>query len=478
LARKQLNIGNPGDGAHFGSDDIDYINKLLTGVDQSATDSVVMATTWSFNNQKLKIQGSPGKYYIINSSAIAADRNLTLPALTADDTFGVLGATQTYTGAKTFSLGTTFNGALTVRPTAASSSAEIIATLNTTDHTTSYLRFQNTSAVDGEFLPSINTFVDQNSGLPSLAFGVQIDAPLDTGTTPVVWLRTSLNGTAPVVNRKLFEVQNLTTPEFTVTANTIDFHSNTIAGFVVVGYQGSPVSGHQFGGLLPCETDPGEGLLKEMTVLRPDSTSIIIQPGQSTFNTWFMLLTSLGAGQPVGFYKPRTIAYADKNPRLRVLTYMLAPSTDCRFYYGWTDYGDSNLPESDTPLDGTTAGILVGFRTIDTNWQVFTSDGEGTGMQVYDTGVVIKNYQMVDFELKSVIASTKWTINPIHLTTTSTATANVVQDVTTTPSSIPGSQVPLYFHCEFQSRFSDAARQINLAGIEIEVGTPYGGLPT
>jgi hypothetical protein len=93
--RRVLNIADAGDSTHFGTDDIDFINNLLTASDQGATAPVDIATLWKFRNTKLK-QANPGNTfnYIVNSSAITADRNITLPLLTADDTFLFLNASQ------------------------------------------------------------------------------------------------------------------------------------------------------------------------------------------------------------------------------------------------------------------------------------------------------------------------------------------------------------------------------------------------
>jgi hypothetical protein len=46
---------DPGDSTHFGTNDIDYINKYLTGVDQSSLDPVTIATTTTYNTSKLGV---------------------------------------------------------------------------------------------------------------------------------------------------------------------------------------------------------------------------------------------------------------------------------------------------------------------------------------------------------------------------------------------------------------------------------------
>jgi hypothetical protein len=90
-----------GTGSKFGGEDTDYINQLLTGTDQSGSDSVDINTTWKFRTAKMRLLesgGSPTDYASIATSAISgSDKTVTLPLLTADDTFALDQTTQTLT---------------------------------------------------------------------------------------------------------------------------------------------------------------------------------------------------------------------------------------------------------------------------------------------------------------------------------------------------------------------------------------------
>jgi len=241
--------------------------------------------------------------------------------------------------------------------------------------------------------------------------------------------------------------------------------------------QGSPISGHQFGGLVPNADDPGEGLLKNMVLVRttPDAIST------ATFDTlasWGLQFTTAGVNHPAGFYKDTAVTYANRNPRIRVLPLLVSPNVSDRFYIGWTGYGTAPLPESNTPLASTDVGILLGFRGVDTTWKVFSSAGTGTAMTVKDTFVDRSNSAGVlrDFELKSVSGSNKWTINPIHTGYAGdTATPNVPQDVTT---NIPATSSKLYFHCVYQKTLFTTTSSMNVLGAEVESGSVYGGTPS
>src|SRR5688500_9492389 len=83
MTRKILEKASPGvAGVTFGSDDIDYINKLLTGTDQSATDPIDINTTWKFRNSKARIQGASTQVSILATEAATSDKTVTLPDAT------------------------------------------------------------------------------------------------------------------------------------------------------------------------------------------------------------------------------------------------------------------------------------------------------------------------------------------------------------------------------------------------------------
>ena len=95
MVRKVAGNSDPGNTAEFGGDDIDYINQYLTGVDQSATDPVPIATTTMFSSTKLQINNPTNTYqYVIVSAPIIGDKNLYLPLLNGDDTLVCANSSQ------------------------------------------------------------------------------------------------------------------------------------------------------------------------------------------------------------------------------------------------------------------------------------------------------------------------------------------------------------------------------------------------
>lgn len=78
MTRRILNKSSPGSATDFGSDDTDYINKLLTGVDQSGSDPVDINTTFKFRSSKMQVANPANTAkFTLAADAIGADRTIT-----------------------------------------------------------------------------------------------------------------------------------------------------------------------------------------------------------------------------------------------------------------------------------------------------------------------------------------------------------------------------------------------------------------
>lgn len=111
---KKVSNADPGDADHFGGNDIDKISDLFSGV--SDVDTVDLNSLTTFRNQKLRIRNPANTFsYIVNSGAITSDRSVSIPLLTANDTFVFAGLAQTisnkvFTGFNLDSSTNTFKG--------------------------------------------------------------------------------------------------------------------------------------------------------------------------------------------------------------------------------------------------------------------------------------------------------------------------------------------------------------------------------
>jgi hypothetical protein len=92
---KILNKSSPGTSTTFGADDWDMPGRYMNDVDLSATASSTIKTNTSFWDNRLRIWNPAKTFsYRIRGSALLANRDLTLPLLTANDEVAVLMAAQ------------------------------------------------------------------------------------------------------------------------------------------------------------------------------------------------------------------------------------------------------------------------------------------------------------------------------------------------------------------------------------------------
>lgn len=80
--RKIVDNNDIGDASHHGGDSLDYINRYLTGADQSSTDPVTIATTTTFSAAKLITSGPHIETFADFKSQVSA------PADQTDTTYG------------------------------------------------------------------------------------------------------------------------------------------------------------------------------------------------------------------------------------------------------------------------------------------------------------------------------------------------------------------------------------------------------
>ena len=95
MTRKILNLTNPGTSTLFGSEDLDYVNKYLTGTDQSSSDPVTIKTLTAFGSNKFCILSkSTGFKYIFEGQDIVADRIVKLPLMGSDGEIALSSSTS------------------------------------------------------------------------------------------------------------------------------------------------------------------------------------------------------------------------------------------------------------------------------------------------------------------------------------------------------------------------------------------------
>ncbi len=191
MTRKIVNKGSVGAADEFATDDIDYINKYLTGVDQSTTDPADIATDTKYRYEKLRVANSANTFVAKWRYAGTADRFLTIPDFgSTSDTVVTLAHTQTLTN-KTLTTPTiasiTNSGTVTI-PTGTDTLVNLAGTQTLSGKSMS--GGSNTfTAIPKSAIPSTTVYTDQNN-----VFGAfyqdftAISAPANPGSSSVVRL--------------------------------------------------------------------------------------------------------------------------------------------------------------------------------------------------------------------------------------------------------------------------------------------------
>lgn len=97
-------------------------------------------------------------------------------------------------------------------------------------------------------------------------------------------------------------------------------------------------------------------------------------------------VTGAASGQNAGLVSPtgsglcRRSFYVRARTRCKVNT----TGTSIRQYFGFTSA--SSLPISDTPLANGDSGVLIGYRSTDSVWNIFNNDGSGAAIVTATTG--------------------------------------------------------------------------------------------
>lgn len=181
--------------------------------------------------------------YTILGGALSGDFDVTIPAITASDTFALLGVSNTFTANQTITFADdTITNGLTVA------------------NTDGGFTFGNATATANEFAAQVNVTTVGSSN----AFNTTVTTPVadDTGSSPITILNVEQADSTPItVGRPLFEIQNngtslfsmvsnkLTIPPFTEFNNDVSsIRDGTSASFNATSYNNDEFQGGFFDG--------------------------------------------------------------------------------------------------------------------------------------------------------------------------------------------------------------------------------------
>jgi len=234
---------------------------LTAGGEAMGTNNIqTVSALTTFNDDKFALWNPAGtfKYIFSTSAIITADKNITIPLLTADgnlvidsfsnvfttsqifnnnisflqkDTGGTnrqvfklngsnaltFGDTAGITGGLIFIPGGNFNwltvssvGLSTFTTLAQASTFESLAKFTVSDNTTSYLEFTNNTNTDGQFAPFIQAVTDSAVATtnPTLTFRIIPNVGQDSGTTPLVVFTARRSDATDIATRPIYDFRN------------------------------------------------------------------------------------------------------------------------------------------------------------------------------------------------------------------------------------------------------------------------------
>lgn len=457
-----------GDGVYVG---LDADTKPTTGVVTNAlffeTDtgeiSKYNGSSWDLINGRTKTETLTNK--TLTSPIISTISNtgtLTLP--TSTDTLVGRATTDTLTN-KTISSGTV-TGSLNLDSTSANyvefvkthtdASAEVLMKWRLDEATTSYISFENGTTTNASFVPTVFFRQLTTAAAPGGFFIGMIHASFDSGIVPVFRVDVRNQASGAIATRPLFGISNVNVDEYIFGITQADFKNNTVTGMSEMA--GSVLSNKRWGQYQPASGTTAatvgrlEGILSQHTVTGAGTNT-------NTFDTTegvlVNLATTTGVGENAGLVSPtggvgvgRRLFGAKAKIRSKVDT---VAGDVARFYFGFTSA--TALPISDAPLAVSDHGIIVGFNSTDTTYQIYHNDGATSVTKTAITGSVSRDTAFHTIEIS-------WTASG-NITVTFDGTAQTVS------TDLPATTQNLFFNAVVQN-VTGAARTHTIKGVWVE----------
>jgi hypothetical protein len=417
------------------------------------------ASAWAFQI----FESTSTFVYSIVPAAITASRTLNLPLITGTDTFAVLSLAQTLsnktldstntlssvaisgtiTGNATFSGNLTLSGTNTFTGTsntfntanllinnpAATFQYTITSAAITANRTLNLplITGTDTLAVLGlaQTFTANQTFKDTNFLLrnPADTFSATISAGAQTGNVTFTFPVTSSDTITTIAATQ------------TLTNKTIDAATNTLKSLLqdpILKRTGYLFPSNSAGiGVFGVFRDHSVGASATATGTFDTTEGVVTQCASAASSGAVAGMVSATLGVGVG----RRL-FAGKI-RIRCKVDATASS---RFYFGVTSA--TALPISDTPLATTDSGVLIGWRSTDTNFQVFNNDGSAAEVVTQVAGPIAIDANYHTFEIN-------WTAS---------GNVNIIIDSTTTTvsSRLPATTTNLFYNAMVQTTTTTA----------------------
>jgi hypothetical protein len=241
---------------------------------------------------------------------------------------------------------------------------------------------------------------------------------------------------------------------------TIDFSKNTIVGGGGSGGGGSTSSEGKWG-LIQAPRNANDGTISQGTLSGHTNvgTTITMDNDPPPAGTHWQYDTDSATNTNAGVRWLTTWLRRDFNPRLRVKYRVPVGPTGAQFLCGLSV--DADISATQNPLEDTQSGVLVGYRSTDTNYMVIRNSGTNAQpiTPIFDdtanTSVVSKStslYRVIDITFSNQGNNCNITISRFNTTPPYALTTEFTKNYTTNLPALtsPGTGGSIYMRPVFQ----------------------------
>jgi len=155
----------------------------------------------------------------------------------------------------------------------------------------------------------------------------------------------------------------------TLTNKTMTAWDNTMLGF-------DTFPSVKKTGMIPCGATTGGGVGTGLLNGFIDMPTVPTRGQDVTFGSYWRYATGTTANTPTGLRIPARWILKEWLPYFRCKTRVATTTANTRQYVGMMF--EPQVPATDSPMDSNDSGVLVGWRSTDTNIQVFINSGTTT----------------------------------------------------------------------------------------------------
>jgi hypothetical protein len=459
MAWKTITPATAGTSAQFGGNDTNKISNLFNAV--LDVDTVDINSSFTLRDQKFKLRNPGNTFsYKFTTSAIVADRLITVPLLAADDTLVLANFAQTLqnktidaasnslTGIVDTNIGTHTTSKISTTSKSLLNSAIVYNDQSNTfpssnqSFPSGFLLVKNPSGTFSYFVNAGAITANRNITLPLLTADDTIDCIANTATLTNKTITASsntitdtsaatgdlfyYNGTRYVrfakgsANQQLAVSADGTTITWinsgtgsSITGSTIDAELNTVPHFDTMS------SAHKTGKWAGTDDTNGAAGMFQAFLTASGSNNSVRQLDSSGLYTTFGTGSSSGntaAIQPDGLHCMRSF-----NPRIKA-RFRIGNTSSCRVFIGMSDDADAHDPNGSSFLNSKTGAMLMFGNGIGNGSNFYIGHNSGGGTATLDNtnqSASSGTVYTVELILNDASANLKWAINNGSLSTIS-----------------------------------------------------------